>query len=147
VGPVGRVNVNYWTSAEGHNRVDVSLPSPQERNRSSFRNIVFYSYLELQVMDIVHKPSDSEPYFRLEKLMKTAVRRDVPVQTKRGADNNSLSAKGFDGANTVDCHNSDFLRGLKGIRHACTGAAERTSRFGRGKSGGGVGVEQWRVCH
>jgi hypothetical protein len=29
-------------------------------NRSSFQNIVFYNYLELQTMEKVHKPRDSE---------------------------------------------------------------------------------------
>jgi hypothetical protein len=46
----------------GHNRIGVSLPSPEEGNRSSFRNVVFYSYLEFRTMNKVQKPSDSDCY-------------------------------------------------------------------------------------
>jgi hypothetical protein len=46
--------------SKGHNRVDVSRPSPQNGNKPGFRNITFYSYLEFQMMDKVHKPSDSK---------------------------------------------------------------------------------------
>jgi hypothetical protein len=55
------------------NGVGISLPSPEDGNRSSFRNVVFSRYLEFRTMDKVHKPSDlecctplSEP-FRLYK--------------------------------------------------------------------------------
>jgi hypothetical protein len=41
------------------NRVAVSLPSPEEGNRSSFRNAVF-QYLEFRTMDKVQKPSNSK---------------------------------------------------------------------------------------
>jgi hypothetical protein len=41
------------------NRVGVSLPSPEDGNRSSFRNI--FLYLEFWTMDKVQKPS-SEPF-------------------------------------------------------------------------------------
>jgi hypothetical protein len=38
------------------------LPSPEDGNRSSFQNIVYYNYLKFQTMDKVHGPSDSECY-------------------------------------------------------------------------------------
>jgi hypothetical protein len=47
---------------------DVFLPSLEDRNRSSFQNIVFSCYLKFWGMDEVHKPSDecyallSEPF-------------------------------------------------------------------------------------
>jgi hypothetical protein len=37
-----------------------SLPSPEDGNRSSFRNAVFSSYLEFRALDKGEKPSDSE---------------------------------------------------------------------------------------
>jgi hypothetical protein len=40
----------------------VSFPSPHDWNRSSFRNFVFSSYLELRTTDKVQKPGDSEYY-------------------------------------------------------------------------------------
>jgi hypothetical protein len=46
------------TLSKGLNRIDVSLPSPEERNRPSFRNVVFSSYLEFRTMEEVHKASD-----------------------------------------------------------------------------------------
>jgi hypothetical protein len=42
------------------NTVYVSLPSPEDVNGSSFRNVVFSSYLEFWTMDKVQKSSDSE---------------------------------------------------------------------------------------
>jgi hypothetical protein len=45
---------------KGHNRVDVSLPSPEGENRSSFQNDVFSSYIEFRTMNNVYKPSESE---------------------------------------------------------------------------------------
>jgi hypothetical protein len=41
-------------------RVDVSLSSPEDGKRSSFRNFMFSSYLEFFTMDKVHKPSGFE---------------------------------------------------------------------------------------
>jgi hypothetical protein len=41
------------------NRVGVSLPSPEDGKRSSFRN-VFSTYFEFRTMDKSHKPGDSE---------------------------------------------------------------------------------------
>jgi hypothetical protein len=46
--------------SKGPNRVGVSLPSPEDGDRSSFRNVVFSRYLEFRTMDEAHKPSDSE---------------------------------------------------------------------------------------
>jgi hypothetical protein len=37
--------------SKGHNRAGVSLPSPEDGNRSSFQNVVFSSYLELHTME------------------------------------------------------------------------------------------------
>jgi hypothetical protein len=48
---------NHWPK-----RVCVSVPSPEDVNRSSFRNIEFFNYLEFRTMDKVQKPSDSECY-------------------------------------------------------------------------------------
>jgi hypothetical protein len=42
------------------NRVDISLPSPEDGNKSSFQNVVFSSYLVFQMMDKVHKLNYSE---------------------------------------------------------------------------------------
>jgi hypothetical protein len=46
--------------SKGPNRVGVSLPSPEDGNRSSFRDVVFSGYLEFQTMDRVLKLSESE---------------------------------------------------------------------------------------
>jgi hypothetical protein len=45
---------------KGPNRLGVSLPSPEDGNRLSFRNIVFRNYLEFWMMDATHKASVSE---------------------------------------------------------------------------------------
>jgi hypothetical protein len=37
----------------------VSFPSPEDGNRSSFRNILIFSYLESGTVERIHKPSDS----------------------------------------------------------------------------------------
>jgi hypothetical protein len=62
LGSLEIVNPNHWTTARTPKRVYlyVFLPSPENRNRSSFRNFVFSSYLEFRTIDKVHKPSDSE---------------------------------------------------------------------------------------
>jgi hypothetical protein len=44
--------------SKGPNRVGVSLPSPEDRNRLSLWNVVFSSYLEFWMMDRAHKASD-----------------------------------------------------------------------------------------
>jgi hypothetical protein len=46
----------------GPNRA-VSLCSPADGNRSSFRNVDFFSYLEFRAMDEVQEPSDSGDLF------------------------------------------------------------------------------------
>jgi hypothetical protein len=73
LGPLERANLNHSSLSKGPNRVGVSLPSPEDGNRSSFLNVVFLlSYLEVRAMNKVHKPSDSECYtpssesFRIE---------------------------------------------------------------------------------
>jgi hypothetical protein len=45
--------------SQGPDRVGVSLPSSEDGNTFSFRNIVFSNYLEFRIMDEVQKPSDS----------------------------------------------------------------------------------------
>jgi hypothetical protein len=47
------------TSATAPTIVDDSLHSPEEGNRSRFRNVVFSSYLEFRMMNEVHKLSES----------------------------------------------------------------------------------------
>jgi hypothetical protein len=44
------------------NTVGVSLHSPEDGNKSSFRNVVFFSYLEFWTLDKVHTPSDSKGF-------------------------------------------------------------------------------------
>jgi hypothetical protein len=39
--------------------MSLSLSSPEDGNRSRFRNVVFCSYLEYRTMDKVQKPIDS----------------------------------------------------------------------------------------
>jgi hypothetical protein len=59
----GRKTMVQWLRlalSKGPNRIDVSLLSPEDRNRSSIRNIVCFSYLEFLTMDKVQKLSDSE---------------------------------------------------------------------------------------
>jgi hypothetical protein len=48
------------SSFKGPNTVGVSFLSPEDWNRSSFRNDVFSSDLEFRTIDKVHKHSDSE---------------------------------------------------------------------------------------
>jgi hypothetical protein len=63
-----RANLNHWTITgwsrsvliKGPNKVDISLPSPEDGDRSSFQNIVFSSYLEFLTMDQVQKANDSK---------------------------------------------------------------------------------------
>jgi hypothetical protein len=47
------------------NTVGVSLPSPEDGNRSSFRNVVFL-YLEFWTMEKVQIPSDPEQNYRVQ---------------------------------------------------------------------------------
>jgi hypothetical protein len=57
LGPLERVHLNHWTlvNSRRRNRVDVS-PSPQDENRSSFRNIVF---LVFRITDDERRPKTS----------------------------------------------------------------------------------------
>jgi hypothetical protein len=41
-------------------RIDLSLPSPDDGNRSSFEDILISDYLEFRTTDEVNKPSDPE---------------------------------------------------------------------------------------
>jgi hypothetical protein len=63
LGPLDKVNkwIKLALSKEP-SRVGVSLSSPDDGNRSSFRNLVFSSYLEFRTIDKVHNPSYSECY-------------------------------------------------------------------------------------
>jgi hypothetical protein len=45
--------------SKGPSRVDVCLPLREDENRSSYRNVMFSTHLELLTMDKVHKPTDS----------------------------------------------------------------------------------------
>jgi hypothetical protein len=52
----------------GPNRVGVSLPSPEDENRSSFRNVVFSTYLKFLAMGKAQKPCNPDMlrYLRTE---------------------------------------------------------------------------------
>jgi hypothetical protein len=55
--------LDQWLSltlSKGPNNVGVSLPSLEVENRPSFRNVTFFSCLELLTMDKIQKPSDSD---------------------------------------------------------------------------------------
>jgi hypothetical protein len=69
LGPMDGANLRHWTLAlsNGPSRVGVSFPSPEDGSRSSFRNVVFSSYLEFRTMDKVQKPSDSERIMFLDE--------------------------------------------------------------------------------
>jgi hypothetical protein len=62
LGPLERANLDYWSSAKGPNKLGVSLSSPEEGNRSSFRNIVFSRSLQFRTMRKFHILADSERY-------------------------------------------------------------------------------------
>jgi hypothetical protein len=53
---------NVHGKYNGPNGIGVSLPPPEDGNRSGFRNVMFLSYLEFRTMDELHKSSDSECY-------------------------------------------------------------------------------------
>jgi hypothetical protein len=58
-------NLNHWigpTLSKGPNGVNISLPSnsSEDRNRSSFRNVVFPGYLKFRTMGEILKLSHSE---------------------------------------------------------------------------------------
>jgi hypothetical protein len=69
LGPLRSANLNHCIQRES-NTVGVSLRSPEDGNRSSFRNVVFYSYLEFRTMDKAHKLSNSECYTQLSEPFK-----------------------------------------------------------------------------
>jgi hypothetical protein len=77
--------VSRLALSKGHNKVGVSLPSPEGGNRSSFRNVVFSNYLEFRTMDKVQKPSDSE--FCLYCMSETCVGINVA--------SNAITSTGF----------------------------------------------------
>jgi hypothetical protein len=49
----------------GPNRVGVPLHSPEDGNRSSFRNVEFSTYLQLRAIDNVQKSRDFGLYFQV----------------------------------------------------------------------------------
>jgi hypothetical protein len=56
----GRTNLLCLGLLVKANRICVSLPWPEDENRSSFRNVLFSSYLESRTLDRALKPCDSE---------------------------------------------------------------------------------------
>jgi hypothetical protein len=64
--------------SKGLNRVGVSVPSPENGNRSSFRNVAFSSYLELQTVDKIQKTSGIHRY---ENLLDPSVNKTFQEQT------------------------------------------------------------------
>jgi hypothetical protein len=54
--------IDFRSVSEAPNSVGVSLPSPEDRSRPSFRNVVLSSHLEFWTVDSVHKLADSECY-------------------------------------------------------------------------------------
>jgi hypothetical protein len=60
--PTNQELTSITVLSQGPNRVRVSLLSPEDVNRSAFRNVVFSSYVEFPTMDGVHKSSDSGCY-------------------------------------------------------------------------------------
>jgi hypothetical protein len=70
--------------------VGVSLPWPEDGDRSSFRNVVFSSYLEFWTIDKAHKSGDSECYtsssehfrFRWHMFKHKVHRSNFPNRTK-----------------------------------------------------------------
>jgi hypothetical protein len=62
-----KANLNHWTRlalSNGPNRVGVSHPLPEDRNRSSFWNTVFFHVflLEYQTINKAQKPCNPECY-------------------------------------------------------------------------------------
>jgi hypothetical protein len=62
LGHLEEANHNCGTLAisKEPNKVGVSLPLSEDGNRSCFRKVVSYTYLEFLAMDKVQRPSDSE---------------------------------------------------------------------------------------
>jgi hypothetical protein len=64
-------------------KVGVSLPSPEDGNRSSFRKVVFSTYVEFLTLDNIHELSDSEcshrknPYVPFKKDIMTVLTKYV----------------------------------------------------------------------
>jgi hypothetical protein len=54
--------------SKGPNRVGISLslsPSPEDNDKSSFRDVLFPGYLEFETLDKVEEPSDSACKYRM----------------------------------------------------------------------------------
>jgi hypothetical protein len=72
--PLERANLSHRLVIDvrsflGTQQCFISLQSPEDGNRSGFRNVMFSSYLELRTVDIVHKPSDSECKIKVSKIV------------------------------------------------------------------------------
>jgi hypothetical protein len=103
VSPLERAKINLWTRSrppvililalsKGPNRVGVSLPSPEDGDRSSFRNVVFPIYLELWTMGKVHKSSDSECYTQSSEPFNSTTYESVDnIMGKTGLIDNPMS--------------------------------------------------------
>jgi hypothetical protein len=55
-------SVMRFAFSKGPNEEDASLPSPEDGNRPSLRNVVFSNNLEFRIMHKVYEPIDSECY-------------------------------------------------------------------------------------
>jgi hypothetical protein len=51
--------------------IGVSCPSPEDGNRSSFRNVVFFCFIEYRTMDKVQKPSSLECLYHRQNPLKS----------------------------------------------------------------------------
>jgi hypothetical protein len=77
LGPLERANLNHWTLPKGPSRVGVSIPSHENGNRSSFRNVEFSMCLEFRTMDKGHKPSNCVIHRRRNPLDSTSLFIDM----------------------------------------------------------------------
>jgi hypothetical protein len=62
ISETGSVSFLMLVLSKGPKREGDFFRSLEDRNRTSFRNVVFYSYLELRTIVKVHKLSDFECY-------------------------------------------------------------------------------------
>jgi hypothetical protein len=70
--------------SKGPNRVGVSFPSPEDGNRSRFRNFLFSSCLQFRTMNKFHKPSYSVIHHRLFRMVKSRRKRRVGHVARMG---------------------------------------------------------------
>jgi hypothetical protein len=60
LGPLEEVQWLMFGLSKDLNRVHISLPTPEDGNRSSFRNVMFPTCLEFRTIGNVRKPIDFE---------------------------------------------------------------------------------------